>query len=78
MSTEKLVDALRQVLRAEQEEQEAKDRYDGYEWGYHGFQWFEASRKAGEAFQAALDETIDARVRAALERFGLVAESDPR
>ena len=78
MSTEKLVGELRQVLRAEQEEQEAKDRYTGYEWGYHGFQWFEASRKAGEEFHAALDEAIDARVRAALERFGLVAESDPR
>ena len=66
MSTEKLVGELRQVLRAEQEEQEAKERYDGYEWGYHGFQFFEASRKAGEAFQSALDEAIDARIRAVL------------
>ena len=78
MSTEKLVYALREVLRSEQEEQEAKDRYDGYEWGYHGFQWFEKSRKAAEAFHTALGEVIDARVRAALERFELVSERDPR
>ena len=66
MSTEKLIYALRQVLRAEQEEQDARERYDGYDWGYHGFQWAEASRKAGEEFAAAFNEAIDARVRAAL------------
>ena len=78
MSTEKLVYALRQVLRAEQEEQEARERYDGYDWGYHGFQWAEATRKAGEEFAAALDEVNDARVRAVLERFELVDSLDPR
>lgn len=66
MSTEKLVYALRQALRAEQEEQEARERYDGYDWGYHGLQWAEASRKAGEELAAALNEAIDARVRAVL------------
>jgi hypothetical protein len=66
MSTEKLVYALRQVLRAEQEEQDARERYGGCNWGYHGFQWAEGSRKAGEEFAAALTEAIDARVRAAL------------
>jgi hypothetical protein len=77
MSTEKLIQALRDVLRAETEEAEARERYDGYDWGYHGFQWAEASRKAGEAFQAALDEAIDARVRAALERYELVDRKAP-
>jgi hypothetical protein len=67
MSTEKLVYALRQVLRAEQEEQDARERYDGYA-GDHGFQGAEASRKAGEEFAAALNEAIDARVRAALAK----------
>jgi len=38
MSTEKLVYALRQVLRADQEEQEL-------------FQWAVASRKASEEFE---------------------------
>ena len=66
MSTEKLIQALRDALRAETEEAEARERYDGYEWGYHGFQWAEASRKAGESFQTALDEAIDARVLALL------------
>ena len=66
MSTEKLIYALRAVLMAEQDEQDARKRYDGSDWGYHGFQWAEASREAGERFAAALDEVIDARVRAAL------------
>ena len=66
MSTEKLIYALRQVLRAEQEEQDARERYDGYDWGYHGHQWAEASRKAGEEFAEALNEAIDTRVRAVL------------
>jgi hypothetical protein len=78
MSTEKLIQSLRDVLRAETKEAEARERYDGYDWGYHGFLWAEASRKAGEAFQAALDEAIDARVRAALERYELVDRKDPR
>ena len=66
MSTEKLILALRNVLRAETEEAEARERYEGYDWGYHGFQWAEASRKAGEEFAEALSEVIDARVRAVL------------
>ena len=66
MSTENLVQALRDVLRAETEEADARARYDGYEWGYHGHQWAETSRKAGEAFQAALNSAIDARVSAAM------------
>ena len=78
MSTEKLVCALRKVLRAEQEEQDARELYDGYYWGYHGFQWAEASRKAGEEFAAALNEAIDSRVRQALERYELVDRHDPR
>jgi len=66
MSTEKLIQALHNVLRADTEETEARERYDGHDWGYHGLLWTNASRKADEAFQAALEDAIDARVRALL------------
>ena len=70
MSTEKLVWALREVLQAEQEEKEAREVYfvnGGHSWDYHGYRYAEASRKAGEAFQKALDDAIDARIRAKAE-----------
>lgn len=71
MITEKFVQALRDVLRAETEEEEARARYDGYSWDYHGFRWAEASRKACEQLQSALDAAIDARVRAVLAELEL-------
>lgn len=63
---EKLLGALRDVLAAEKAEKTARDAYEGYEWGYHGTYLYERSQMAREAFEIALNETIDARVRAVL------------
>ena len=69
MSTEKLIEALREVLECEREEAEARQRYSdggGMDWGYHGFHFRQLSETAGAEFQAALNGAIDARVRAVL------------
>ena len=60
-----LVEALQDVIEAEHEEREARDRYTeggGYSWGYHGQSYIEAREKAAEAFGKRLDEYIDARI----------------
>lgn len=69
---EKLLDALRDVLDAEKAEKEARDAYEGYEWGYHGAYLYERSQRAREAFEVALNETIDARVRAVVAKAALL------
>lgn len=58
IGTEKLIHALREVLRAVTDEAEALERYDGYDWGHHGFEWSEARRNAEEEFEAALNEVV--------------------
>jgi len=69
MTTENLVWALREVLQAEQDEKTARETFifcGGRNWDYHGDRYAEASRKAGEVFQKALEDVIDARIRAAI------------
>lgn len=69
MNTYRLINALRDVLRADQDEREAREKYadgGGYEWGYYGFTYAKESRKAAEAFEQALSAIIDERVKAIL------------
>lgn len=66
MNTGNLVWALQQLLRAEAEEREARDGYEGGSWGYHGHSFITASADAATKFEAELNAVIDARVAAAL------------
>lgn len=66
MSTEKLIQTLRNVLRAKDREEQERRDYNGFDWGYDGFWFTEASREAEEKFEAALNEVVDARVRVTL------------
>jgi len=68
MNEENLIFALQQVLEANQEEQEARNSYDGVEWGYHGFSFQNKVKKANEEFMSALNSVIDARVKEILEK----------
>ena len=68
MNEENLIFALQQVLESNQEEQEARNSYEGVEWGYHGFRFQEKVKKANEEFMSALNSVIDARVKEILEK----------
>jgi hypothetical protein len=58
MDTERLIQTLRNVLRAKDREEEEFRRCNGFDWGYHGFQFTEASREAAEKFEAALNGVV--------------------
>lgn len=62
-----LTDALRELIRAEDEERKAREGYEGGSWGYHGQSFYLARCKAEERFEAALNEVIDARIKAVKE-----------
>lgn len=64
MRTDKLIDALRDVLRAESEMEEARERYTGFDWGYHGQHLVNAVTEARAEFSAALDAVILERINA--------------
>jgi hypothetical protein len=62
-----LISALRDLLRATDEEATARAAYQGYDWGYHGFQLGEAKRAAEEDFERELTAFIDKRIDRAKE-----------
>jgi hypothetical protein len=66
VSTENLLDALDDYIRAKTVYDKARDRYDGYEWGYHGYDERTRMDNARKQFQIELDEYIDKRIEARL------------
>ncbi len=57
-----VTEALRDLLQEEVDEKDAREKYDGYEWGHHGYHWSEASRIAGQNYDMAFRKMIDAYV----------------
>lgn len=68
MNTYELVQALEDVIETRREEREARQRYEGCEWGYHGYSLMHASQKAMERFEQELGRVIAARVNEELRR----------
>jgi len=65
-----LIESLRDVIEAMQEEQTARKEYvdgGGMEWGYHGFRLAEKVKAAEDAFTRDLNSVIDERVEIALK-----------
>ncbi len=62
-----LVDSLQSALAAMTERDAARDKYQGYEWGYAGYDLNKKADETAAVFGERLEELIDARVQAAIE-----------
>lgn len=67
MNAEELVRALTDYIEAAATEKAAREKYDGYEWGYHGYSLISAKSLAAEHFVSELSALIDARIAASRE-----------
>jgi hypothetical protein len=60
-----LLSAMSEYIDAAAIEKAARDRYDGYEWGYHGYNLIVERDRAAERVAEELAAFVDARIRAA-------------
>jgi hypothetical protein len=58
-----LIDSLIKVVNAFNEENDELNRYEGYEWGYHGWRYTSAREDAMKGFEKELNAYIEARIR---------------
>jgi hypothetical protein len=62
-----LVQALSNMMKAENDEMRQREQYVGYSWDYFGRSYIEATEKATEDFAERLNAYIDARIEAKLK-----------
>jgi hypothetical protein len=67
MSGRDIGEALRTYIQRATDEREARNKYDGYSWGWHGAALIGEVRDAEKALTDALDTYIDGRVAKALQ-----------
>lgn len=60
-----LVDSLMRAMESALEESDAREKYDGYDWGYHGYPLIQAKEEAAERFGKLLADYIDQRIQVA-------------
>lgn len=63
METRELIEALQYAVETKIEHDKARDAYDGYEWGYHGYSDIKKMDDAADEFGAALNEFIEQKVK---------------
>lgn len=67
MYAKELAKALIDYIEAATAEKAAREKYDGYEWGYHGYSLISEKSLAAEHFVSELSALIDARIAASRE-----------
>lgn len=66
LGIECLMQAMANHAEAVADEREARSRYTGYSWGYHGREYIQRVEDAAAEVEKRLNEYIDARVDARL------------
>lgn len=66
MDVQTLVQAFEDCIKARTEHDRALGEYDGYSWGYAGYNYVNSMNAAAEDLGKRLDQYIDQRVAAAL------------
>jgi len=63
---EDLMRSLTTYIQVSQDERIARDKYDGYSWGYHGSSLLAECHEAAKVFEGRLNDYIDGRIKSAL------------
>lgn len=68
LSIDAVMSAMADYASAQSEHDVARDKYEGYSWGYHGSSYIDAVESAREHAQSVLEQYIEACVERALTK----------
>lgn len=68
LSIDAVMSAMANYAMAQGEHDVARDKYDGYSWGYHGSSYIDAVESAQEHAERVLEQYIEACVERALAK----------
>jgi hypothetical protein len=71
LEIECVVQALENYLDAKRTHDQARDRYEGYSWGYFGRDYVDRMESNAEDFGNRLNALIESRVLLELKKLGL-------
>jgi metal-responsive CopG/Arc/MetJ family transcriptional regulator len=72
-----LTDALEHYLEKKREHDSARNKYQGYSWGWYGESWRKAMEEAQHEYEDALKSYLDNWLIEKLKELKLVAEKEP-
>lgn len=68
LSIDAVMSAMANYAEAQSDHDVAREKYEGYSWGYHGSSYIDAVNSAKERAQEVLEQYIEACVERALAK----------